>query len=108
MVIRVRDLLRAALPATLSLDDIAARLHLSSRSVHRRLEEEGSSFRGIKDALRRDLALARLSKSDDPIAKIATDLGYADPSAFYRAFVDWTGMSPRDFRGLQGDPDTGR
>ena len=98
MVIRVRDLLRAALPATLSLDDIATRLHLSSRSLHRRLEEEGSSFRGIKDALRRDLALARLAKSDDSIAQLAADLGYADTSAFYRAFVDWTGMAPAHYR----------
>ena len=98
MVIRVRDQLRAALPATLSLDDIADRLHLSSRTVHRRLEDEGASFRGIKDALRRDLALARLSKTRDPIARIAGDLGYADTSAFYRAFVDWTGMAPAHYR----------
>ena len=98
MVIRVRDLLRAALPATLSLDEIADRLHLSPRTVHRRLEDEGSSFRGIKDALRRDMALARLAKSNDPIAQVAADLGYADPSAFYRAFVDWTGMAPVHYR----------
>ncbi len=98
MVIRVRDLLRAALPDTLSLDDIADRLHLSPRTIHRRLEEEGSSFRGIKDALRRDLALARLSKSRDSIAKVAADLGYADTSAFYRAFVEWTGMAPVHYR----------
>ena len=82
----------------LSRLNIAARLHLSSRSVHRRLEEEGSSFRGIKDALRRDLALARLAKSDDSIAQLAADLGYADTSAFYRAFVDWTGMAPAHYR----------
>lgn len=98
MVIRVRDLLRAALPETLSLDDIADRLHLSPRTVHRRLEEEGSSFRGIKDALRRDMALARLAKTNDSIAKVAADLGYADTSAFYRAFVEWTGMAPVHYR----------
>ena len=98
MVIRVRDLLRAALPATLSLDDIADRLYLSPRTVHRRLEEEGSSFRGIKDALRRDMALARLTKTKDSIAKVAADLGYADTSAFYRAFVEWTGMAPVHYR----------
>ncbi|MCH2220485.1 MAG: AraC family transcriptional regulator, partial [Dechloromonas sp.] len=98
MVIRVRDLLRAALPDTLSLDDIADRLHLSPRTVHRRLEEEGSSFRGIKDALRRDMALARLTKTRDSIAKVAADLGYADTSAFYRAFVEWTGMAPIHYR----------
>ncbi|NTV69663.1 MAG: AraC family transcriptional regulator [Azonexaceae bacterium] len=98
MVIRVRDLLRAALPATLSLDDIADRLYLSPRTIHRRLEEEGSSFRGIKDALRRDMALARLTKSKDSIAQVASDLGYADTSAFYRAFVEWTGMAPVHYR----------
>src|SRR5574343_1799901 len=98
MVTRIRDLLRAALPATPSLDEVADRLHLSSRTVHRRLEEEGSSFRGIKDALRRDMALARLAKTSDSIAQVAADLGYADTSAFYRAFVEWTGMAPIHYR----------
>ena len=111
MVIRVRDLLRAALPATLDLDAVAGRLYLSPRTVHRRLEQEGSSFRAIKDALRRDLALSRLTKSDDPVAKIAADLGYADPSAFYRACVAWTGMAPAHYRrqwmGQYAEPDRG-
>ncbi|QKV58078.1 MAG: AraC family transcriptional regulator [Dechloromonas sp.] len=98
MVIRVRDLLRAALPDTLGLDDIAGRLHLSPRTIHRRLESEGSSFRAIKDALRRDMALARLTKTRDPIAQVASDLGYTDTSAFYRAFVDWTGMAFAHYR----------
>lgn len=98
MVIRVRDLLRTALPGTLSLDDMAMQLHLSPRTIHRRLEEEGSSFRAIKDALRRDLALARLVKTRDPVARIASDLGYTDASAFYRAFVEWTGMAPAHYR----------
>lgn len=98
MVIRVRDLLRAAMPATLSLDDIAGQLHLSPRTIHRRLENEGSSFRTIKDALRRDMALARLTKTRDPIAQVAADLGYTDASAFYRAFVEWTGMAPVHYR----------
>ncbi|MFZ1444985.1 MAG: AraC family transcriptional regulator, partial [Candidatus Dechloromonas phosphoritropha] len=98
MVIRVRDLLRAALPATLGLEDIGDRLHLSPRTIHRRLDEEGSSFRAIKDALRRDMALARLTKTRDAVSQIAADLGYADPSAFYRAFVEWTGMAPIHYR----------
>lgn len=98
MVLRVRDLLRAALPDNPTLEDVARGLHLSPRSLHRRLEEEGSGFRTIKDALRRDLALARLAKSRQPIADLAADLGYADPSAFYRAVVGWTGLSPERFR----------
>jgi len=98
MVIRVRDLLRAALPVMLGLEDIGDRLPLRPRTIHRRLDEEGSSFRAIKDALRRDLALARLTKTRDAVAQIAADLGYADTSAFYRACVEWTGTAPIHYR----------
>ena len=98
MVLRVRDLLRAALPDNLSIDDVARHIHLSTRTLHRRLEEEGSSFRRIKEATRRDIAYARLTKTAQPIANLAADLGYADTSTFYRAFVAWSGMSPERFR----------
>ena len=98
MAIRVRDLLRATLTATPSLKDIADRLFISPRTLHRRLGAEGSSFRAIKDTLRRDLALTRLSKTRDPVSRVAVDLGYADTSAFYRACVAWTGMSPMSYR----------
>jgi AraC-like DNA-binding protein len=98
LVLRVRDLLRLALPVSIDLDHVAATLHLSKRTLHRRLADEGASFRGIKDALRRDMALAQLAKSNQPIAGIAADLGYADTSAFYRAFTDWTGVAPSEYR----------
>ncbi len=98
MVIRVRDLLRSALPELPGQDEVAARLFVSPRTLHRRLNDEGSSFRAIKDALRRDMALARLSKTSDPIARIAADLGYADTSTFYRACIEWTGLAPNQYR----------
>lgn len=98
MVLRVRDLIRSSLPENLSLEEAAQRLHLSTRTLHRRLEEEGSGFRTIKDALRRDIAFSRLARSAQPIASLAADLGYADTSAFYRAFVSWSGVSPERFR----------
>ncbi len=98
MVLRVRDLVRSALPDSLGIDDVAAVVHLSPRTLHRRLRDEGSSFRAIKDAIRRDIALARLTKTRRPIADIAAELGYADTSAFYRAFTGWTGVSPERFR----------
>ncbi len=98
MVLRVRDILRAALPELPDLDGVARQLNLSPRTLHRRLEEEGSSFRAIKDALRRDLALSRLTKTSQPLGQIAADLGFADPSAFFRAFVSWTGTSPSQYR----------
>lgn len=98
MVQRVRDRLRAALPKSLTLAQVAQSLHLSPRTLHRRLEDEGSSFQAIKDALRRDQAISRLAKTRDPLAQVAADLGYADASAFYRAFVGWTGEAPTHYR----------
>jgi AraC-like DNA-binding protein len=95
---RVRDLLVAALPESPSLDDAARELGLTPRTLHRRLHEEGSSFRSVKDALRRDLALTQLEKSTRPVAAIAADLGYAEPSAFFRAFQAWTGEAPTAYR----------
>lgn len=98
MVLRVRNCLRDALPESRPLAEVARELHLSPRTLHRRLEDEGSSFQAIKDALRRDLAINRLAKTSQPLAQIAADLGFADTSAFYRAFVSWTGMAPAHYR----------
>ena len=98
MALRVHASLRDALPEAKPLAEVARELHLSPRTLHRRLEDEGSSFQGVKDALRRDLAIDRLNKTQQPLARIAADLGFADPSAFYRAFVNWTGMAPAHYR----------
>ena len=97
-VLRVRDLLRAALPELPSLTNVAHQLNLSDRTLHRRLEEEGTNFRAIRDAMRRDMALSRLRKSRQPLAQLAAELGYAEPSAFYRAVIAWTGMAPSAYR----------
>jgi AraC-like DNA-binding protein len=98
MVHRVRDMLAHALPQPIAQDEVARELNLSPRTLHRRLHEEGSSFRAIKDALRRDLALARLEKTRQPIAQIAAELGYSEPSTFFRAFQAWTGVAPTTYR----------
>ena len=98
MVLRIRNCLRDALPAAMPLAEVARALHVSPRTLHRRLEDEGSSFQAIKDALRHDLAISRLAKTSQPLEGIAADLGFADASAFYRAFVKWTGMAPAHYR----------
>ena len=59
---------------------------------------ELQDLKGRIEALRRDMALSRLTKTRDSIADVAADLGYADTSAFYRAFVEWTGMAPLHYR----------
>ena len=71
---------------------------MSARTLHRRLEDEGSSFQAIKDGLRRDVAINSLAKSRQAVAEIAAELGFADPAAFYRAFVRWTGVAPAHYR----------
>jgi AraC-like DNA-binding protein len=97
-VLRVRDLLRAALPELPPAAAVAHLLNLSERTLHRRLAEEGTNFRAIRDAMRRDIALARLAKTQTPVGRIASDLGYAEPSAFYRAVLGWAGCSPSLYR----------
>jgi len=96
--LRVRDHLRAALPEHLGLPEISRRLFLSPRTLHRRLEDEGTSYRAIKDGLRRDLATDWLAKTTRPLSRIGADLGFADAAAFYRAFTGWTGSGPREYR----------
>jgi len=92
MVPRVREILARSLSA--SLGEAARELGVSERTLHRRLHAEGSSFRAVKDALRRELAIAQLERTRKSIAQIAVDLGYSEPSAFFRAFVAWTGEAP--------------
>lgn len=96
--LRVREHLRAALPEHPTLPAIARRLFLSPRTLHRRLEDEDTSFRAIKDGLRRELAIDWLTKTARPLSRIGADLGFADAAAFYRAFTAWTGSGPRDYR----------
>lgn len=73
-------------------------LNLTPSTLRRRLEDEGQSFRALKDQLRKDLAVDYLRDASKGIADIATDLGYSEASAFYRAFKKWTGARPTEYR----------
>ena len=95
---RVRELVARSLPEVPPVETIAASLGLSPRTLHRRLADEGSNCRAIIDAIRRDRALASLSTSKRPLSAIAAEVGYSEPSAFYRAVVGWTGVSPTAYR----------
>lgn len=95
---QVRDAIAESLPAISGLREISAHMRMSPRTLHRRLQAEGSSYGAIRDALRRDIALSRLEKTRDSIARIAEELGYAEPSAFFRAVQGWTGMAPTQYR----------
>jgi len=81
-----------------SIDDVAARLYMTSRTMMRRLKDEGSSFQQIKDVVRRDKAISLLTLHLLPIKDVAERVGYSDPAVFARAFKNWTGYSPRKYR----------
>jgi AraC-like DNA-binding protein len=98
LALRVREQLRAALPDALSLPELSRRLFISPRTLHRRLEAENASLRGLRESVRRELAIEWLGKTQRPLSRIAADLGFADSASFYRAFLGWTGHGPRDYR----------
>lgn len=99
---RVRRLLRALPPADWpDFETVAAQLSASPPTLRRRLRLDGTSFRAIKDQLRRDMALTLLSQGQANVADVSAELGFAEPSAFHRAFRKWTGARPGEFQRQQ-------
>lgn len=84
-----------------SFATLATDMRMSSSTLRHRLHDEGQSYAGIKDEIRRDLACSLLTTTDQTVSEIANRLGYSEPSAFYRAFRKWTGLSPEAFRKSQ-------
>lgn len=97
---RIRRRLREWHPAAWpDFETLAHQLHSSSATLRRRLIDEGASYRSIMDELRRDLAISLLSDTQLSISDIAGELGFAESSAFHRAFKKWTGTRPGEYRG---------
>ena len=81
-----------------SVQQVAARLGVSTRTLQRRLEEEHTSFAAELDSLRHDLATRLLQNRNLAVYEVAFLLGYAEASTFYRAFRRWKNQSPHEFR----------
>jgi AraC-like DNA-binding protein len=81
-----------------SLDHLAKTLGLSPRTVRRRLRNAGTSYKAILNSVREELAVQYLRTTHCAIYQIADRLGYSDQSNFGRAFKNWTGRSPQEFR----------
>lgn len=86
------------------VEQVARALNVSVRTLCRRLEDENTGFQQVKDEVRRDLAIARLTGSNAPISTIAAELGFGDASSFHRAFRAWTGMTPSAYRQAATEP----
>jgi AraC-like DNA-binding protein len=84
-----------------TLEQIARRLRMSARTLHRRLDQEGTSFRRILAEVRREVAARHLREPQLAVGEIAFLLGFSEASAFHRAFKRWTGHAPRAYRDLE-------
>ena len=105
---KVADKLRKLISQELSHGEPSASfaahsLHMSGRTLARKLEREGTTFKAVLDDTRRVLALHYLAEHTVDVTEIAMQLGFAHTSAFFRAFRRWTGSSPLEYRrGQQG------
>lgn len=99
MAARVCETLSGMLPSGLSnITEAASRLHVSTRSLQRRLSSEGQSYQMVLDDMRRSLALHYLRHTNLNTEEVSYLLAYRDPNSFYRAFQGWTGMTPKAAR----------
>jgi AraC-like DNA-binding protein len=81
-----------------SIDAISQVLHVSPRTLQRRLQESGSSFQRVLDEARHHMARYYLSNSALELNEAAYLLGFEDPNSFGRAFRAWEGMPPSNWR----------
>lgn len=81
-----------------TLAQIADEMHVTERTLIRRLGDEGSSYRKIMEHQRRELATSLLGRAGLQVAEISELLGYRDPANFGRAFRRWYGCSPARWR----------
>ena len=80
------------------LGSVAASLGIHPQTLRRRLSAEGTTFKEIKNGVRRDTALHYLGKQGLSIEEIAHRAGFSESSAFIRAFKGWTGVTPYTYR----------
>lgn len=81
-----------------SAEEVAGRLNMSVSTLRRRLLEEETSYQKIKDECRKDAALGYINSPQLSINDVASLMGFDEPSAFFRSFKKWTGMTPGEYR----------
>lgn len=99
IVLRVKTCLIDMLPSgEVSGDAVAQALHLSPRSLQRKLQEQGLTYSQVLEETRRELAVRYIRDSKLSISEITFMLGFSEPSNFSRAFKRWNGVSPSEYR----------
>lgn len=95
---RVRVILQNAEGQYPNLDAVASQLHMSGRSLKRKLKHRGLCFLDLMEEARKRDSLALLGDESLTISAVAQRVGYSDPASFTRAFRKWTGRTPSDWR----------
>jgi AraC-like DNA-binding protein len=98
LVQRVRQALSAHPEQTHNAEALSALLHISPRTLHRQLKDEGASLQALKDEVRKNRARDLLLRTVRPIKQVAVAAGFQNEKSFTRAFRVWTGSSPAEFR----------
>lgn len=83
------------------IEGTAQSLDIGPRTLQRRLQSEGASYRGLVENIRQERASALLVETSERVTDIAVALGYSSPGHFVRAFRRWTGNTPDAFRQRQ-------
>lgn len=81
-----------------SFEQVAEILNIHPQTLRRRLLEEGTHYRGVKNQIRHEQALFYLNKPGLSIDDVAENAGFSDTRSFVRAFKNWTGMTPHSYR----------
>jgi len=94
----VRHLISERLANGVTLDEVAGRLNMSSRTLIRKLSEQKTTFTALLLEIRQNKARYLLGQTNLPLEQIADLLGYKDPANFTRAFKKWMEMAPSEYR----------
>ncbi|RYF14294.1 MAG: AraC family transcriptional regulator, partial [Comamonadaceae bacterium] len=98
LVPQVRQALAAHPERTHSAEALAELLHVSARTLHRQLKDEGASLQQLKDEVRLERAKDLLWRTDKPVKQVAAAVGFRNEKSFARAFRQWVGTTPAAFR----------
>jgi AraC-like DNA-binding protein len=94
----VERAVRKNMKALPTLADVARQLHLSERTLRRRLGESDVSYQALLDNVRKNRAIELLANTALSIEQVALEVGFSDAHNFRRAFKRWTKSAPSDLR----------